>query len=111
MRTTLCLLTVTTLFLSSCASTHKKDPTPDFLTQNIDTTVSPATDFFAYANGSWIRRTPIPDDESAWTISQLVEQDIYIRLRKINEDAAATADTKGAITQQIGNFWYSGMDT
>ena len=85
MRSTLCLLTVTTLFLASCGSTYRKDPEPDFLMQNIDTSVSPATDFFSYANGAWIKNTPIPSDESAWTISQLVEQDIYLRLKKINE--------------------------
>ncbi len=111
MRSTLCLLTVSTLFLASCGAAYRKDPEKDFLTRNIDTSVSPATDFFSYANGTWIKNTPIPSDESAWTISQLVEQDIYLRLRKINEEAAATTTAPGTIIQQIGDLWYSGMDS
>ena len=35
---------------------------PDFLTANIDSSVSPRDNFFLFANGGWIRRTPIPDD-------------------------------------------------
>ena len=111
MRNTFGLLAVTTFLLSACGSTHRKDPAPDFLAQNIDTAISPASDFFSYANGAWIKNTPIPSDESAWTISQLVEQDIYLRLRKINEEAAAAAAPQGSITQKIGDLWHSGMDS
>jgi putative endopeptidase len=40
----------------------------------------------------------------------MVQEEIYIRLRKINEDAAAEKSTTG-VSQKIGDFWYSGMDT
>jgi putative endopeptidase len=44
---------------------------PDFLAANIDKTMSPATDFFLYANGGWIKRTPIPASESGWGIGNM----------------------------------------
>jgi len=83
----------------------------DFLARNLDAWTSPAADFFSYANGGWIRRTPVPAAESSWGIGQLVQEDIYFRLRKISEDAAATKAPAGAVTQQIGDLWYSGMDS
>lgn len=83
---------------------------PDFLAKNIDTTVNPGNDFFLYAEGNWLKNTTIPQEESSWGIANLVQEEIYSRLRKINEDAVNKNSSKG-IEQQIGDFWYSGMDT
>ena len=40
----------------------------------------------------------------------MAQEEIYTRLRKINEDAADKKANSG-IEQKIGDFWYSGMDT
>ncbi|MEJ7684906.1 MAG: M13 family metallopeptidase [Segetibacter sp.] len=94
----------------ACTNTEKKNLPPDFLAKNIDTTVNPANDFFDYAVGNWAKNTPIPAEESAWGIGNIVQEEIYTRLRKINEKAADEKSIKG-IEQKIGDFWYSGMDT
>ena len=91
--------------------TSTKAAKPDFLIANIDTTVSPAEDFFAFANGGWIKRTPIPDAESGWGLGNLVQEEIYGRLKKVNDDASRQQAAAGTITQKIGDFWYSGMDS
>jgi putative endopeptidase len=95
------------------ASCQHPTPTvkPDFLTANIDTTVSPRDNFFLFANGGWIKRTPIPDEESGWGLGNLVQEEIYTRLKKVNDDATAQQAAKGTIAQKIGDFWYSGMDS
>ena len=49
-----CLLATIALFGAACR-TNDKQPPPDFLAQNLDTTVSPATDFFQYANGAYMK--------------------------------------------------------
>ena len=33
---------------------------------NIDQTVNPADDFYAWANGAWLKKTPIPASETRW---------------------------------------------
>jgi len=104
------LLFFSTLALASCQS-GVRDAQPDLLAQNLDTAVNPANDFFQYANGGWIRKNPIPPEESRWGISQLVQQDIYQSLRKISEQAASERAPSGSVAQQIGDFWTSGMDT
>src|ERR1700761_402854 len=99
------------LFLLAACRHPDTTPKPDFLAANIDTAVSPREDFFAFANGGWIKRTPIPDEESGWGLGNLVQEEIYNRLKKVNEDALQASATAGTITQKIGDFWYSGMDS
>src|SRR5882724_6240484 len=112
MKNTLTLLSAIML-LAACQD-QQNAPAPaklDFLAADIDTTVSPGQDFFAYANGGWSKRTTIPPEESAWGIGYMVQEDIYSRLRTINEKAQAENAAKGTISQKIGDFWSSGMDS
>ena len=102
------LLILLSSLIFSCKNETKNEE--DFLAKNIDTTVSPSDDFFEYAIGRWKKNTPIPDAESGWGIGNMVNEEIYTRLRKINEDAEAKKSTTG-VEQQIGDFWHSGMDT
>jgi putative endopeptidase len=83
----------------------------DFLTDNMDTTVKPGDDFFMYANGGWIKHHPIPSDESSWGIGNLVREEIYTRLRTINEKALGEKASTGSITQKISDFWQTAMDS
>ena len=39
---------------------------PGIILENMDTLVSPKTDFYNYVNGSWMSKTEIPDDRSTW---------------------------------------------
>jgi putative endopeptidase len=95
----------------SCNESASTKPDNDFLAADIDTSVSPAQDFFAYANGGWIKKTPIPADESAWGVGNLVNEDIYDRLKKINQKAVEENAAHGTISQKVSDFWQSGMDT
>ncbi len=84
---------------------------PDFLAANIDKATPPGKDFFQYANGGWIKKTPIPASESGWGIGNLVQEEIYQRIVDINKKAAAGTHAPGSTSQKIGDFWYAAMDT
>ena len=83
----------------------------DVVASNIDTSVSPADDFFQFANGGWIKANPIPASESNWGIGKVLQEDIYNKMRKVAEDAAKTPAQLGTNEQKIGDFWATGMDT
>ncbi len=82
----------------------------DILAANIDSSVDPGTDFFTYANGLWLKRHPIPPSESTWGVGKLVNEELYGKLRKINEDAAQAHSPAGSDQQKIGDFWRTAMD-
>jgi putative endopeptidase len=96
--------------LSSCHQKPEATNTVDILVANMDTSVSPRDDFFHYANGGWLKNNPIPNDETKWGIGNKVKEELYSRLRNINELALKKEGAKG-VDQQIGDFWYSGLDT
>jgi len=96
------------LLLGACKESSVKK---DILVVNADTTVNPADDFFAFANGGWIKQNPIPNEESSWSIGNLVINENLNRLKIINEKAAATAAAAGTAEQKIGDFWKTAMDT
>ncbi|MBC7422983.1 MAG: M13 family peptidase, partial [Ferruginibacter sp.] len=95
----------------ACKTQSAKNVQLDILTSNIDSSIKPGDDFFMYANGGWIKHTPIPGAESGWGNGNLVMEENYTRLKKINEDAIAAKGANGTVTQKIGDFWQSAMDT
>src|ERR1022692_4667894 len=82
----------------------------DFLRSYMDLSADPGVDFFEYANGGWLKKHPIPPSESGWGIGNAVNEDLYIRLRKIDEDAAKKSAEPGSDDQKVGDFWATAMD-
>jgi putative endopeptidase len=86
--------------------------TKDVLADNLDLKTSPGTDFFQYAVGGWIKKTPIPASESGWGIGNMVQEEIYNRILTISKKAAMEKNAaNGTAAQKIGDFWRTAMDT
>ncbi len=83
----------------------------DVLEKNLDKSTLPSIDFFQYAVGGWIKKTPIPASESGWGIGSMVQEEIYSRILAINKKAATEKAAKGTASQKIGDFWRAAMDT
>src|SRR5438874_1138755 len=58
-----------------------------------------------------LKRHPIPASEAAWGIGNEVREQLYVNLRQINEQSAATKAAQGSDAQKIGDFWATAMDT
>lgn len=109
MKKILLALTTFTCFISCNNKTATTKP--DILAANLDNTVKPGEDFFDYANGGWIKKNPIPGEQSSWGIGNLVVEENLKRLREISEKAAASGAAKGSNDQKIGDFWSLAMDS
>jgi putative endopeptidase len=83
----------------------------DFLTQAIDSSVSPGSDFFKFATGTWMKNNPIPATERGWGIGNLVQEETYQRIKGILVEAENANAPEGSNEQKIGDFYYSGMDS
>src|SRR6266536_3250605 len=95
----------------SPADTTSEPASEDFLAANMNRSVDPGVDFFEYANGAWLRRNPIPASESSWGIGNVVREQLYLNLRRINQQAASGTNPVGSDQQKIGDFWTTAIDT
>src|SRR5947199_7214974 len=87
-----------------------KNPPPPFDTANMDISVKPGDDFFLYANGGWIKRTPIPPEYSRWgSFNQLIEKN-NDALHDVVERAAKEMTATDPDAKKVGDYYASGMD-
>ncbi len=78
--------------------------------KNFDLSVKPQDDFYRYANGTWLKNTAIPADQSRWgAFNQLIE-DNQKSLQTICERVAKSDAPAGSIERRVGDFYASGMD-
>jgi putative endopeptidase len=77
---------------------------------SMDTSVDPCTDFFAYSCGRWIKKNPIPPDQTSWSVYAKLEDDNKSILREILESSASPAGRRDDVTQKIGDYYAACMD-
>jgi putative endopeptidase len=78
----------------------------------VDPHTRPGDDFFQYANGAWLARTPIPPDKPYMTEAQAIRDRVQLQLRQIIEAAAAHAGPEPTdLAGKVGAFYRSFMNT
>ncbi len=77
-------------------------------TEDMDTSVKPGDDFFAYAEGTWLKTHAIPADKTGAGYNYELPDEIELQVRKMVEDAAANPD--GPTQQKIGDAYAAWMD-
>jgi putative endopeptidase len=76
----------------------------------IDHTVAPGDDFFAYANGAWIKTAVIPPDRAAEGPGAILIDKTRERVRGLIEDAAKAKPAAGSDAQKVGDYYASYLD-
>ncbi|HTD73618.1 MAG TPA: M13 family metallopeptidase, partial [Steroidobacteraceae bacterium] len=76
----------------------------------MDTSVAPGDDFFAYANGAWIKTTEIPADRAGYGNSAILSDLTTQRVNELLKAAAAQPGRAGTEAQQISDYYSSYMD-
>jgi putative endopeptidase len=110
----LALLSVLFLSLFACKEdTSTKISGIDI--EKMDTSISPKNDFFKYVNGTWLKNTKIPDDETSWgsfnELREKTDNDMLAILSDAieKEKAAPLKDAKkelNATSQQKAVYLY-----
>jgi len=76
----------------------------------MDRSVAPGDDFFAYANGAWVKRTEIPADRGSYGIGREVADLTDRRTAALIKAAAAAKAPAGSDLRKIGDCYTSFMD-
>lgn len=78
--------------------------------ENFDSNAAACDDFFAYSNGGWLRKNPIPADQTSWGTWGLLQERNTLQLRDIAEAAQAAKAEKGTDQQLVADFYASALD-
>jgi len=77
--------------------------------KGIDRSVDPGDDFFAYANGTWMRRTEIPPDRSSYGVFSILDEQVEERTADLIREArrSKSLDSESA---KVGACYDAYMD-
>jgi predicted metalloendopeptidase len=77
----------------------------------MDSSAAACTNFYQYANGSWLKANPIPAAYPAWGVGNILNEKNISTLREILEAAAKNAGArKGSNEQKVGDYYAACMD-
>jgi len=103
------LLFLSGIFSTSICQAAGKD---EINKSDMDTTVSPAVDFFEYADGNWLKNTEIPAAYSGWGSFYILGDENLHKLKDILSTVEKETNVKkGSSEQLVGDFYYTGMDS
>ena len=77
----------------------------------MDLSVKPGDNFFYYANGTWIKNTPIPPDRSSYGSGSILDELTNRRVSDLIQAAAGANAPAGSNLRKIGDYYASFMDT
>jgi len=85
---------------------------PRFSTNHMDRLVSPRTNFFLHANGTWVKNNPVPADKSRWASFDELADRNWKLIRTLLESAANRPDPDpNSPRRRVGDFFASAIDT
>lgn len=87
---------------------------------NMDLTVKPGDNFYQYANGAWLKKTPIPASKTRWGSFDALAEESSQALKRLLEEASSypkskmEGDKKGGTAElfkRVGDYYASAMDS
>jgi endothelin-converting enzyme/putative endopeptidase len=87
------------------------EPPPATDASRVEPTVRPGDDFYAYANGDWLKATALPAGQSAYGSGAMLRALNARRVAEIVHAAARPTPQRPRLQQQIGDYYASLLDT
>lgn len=97
------------LLLLGCDTprTDKPQIESGILSDNMDTLVNPADNFYAYVNGNWIATNEIPADKSSYGVFSILYDKSIEDIKRIIEEVSTGSYEKNSDEQRIGDLYKS----
>ena len=78
---------------------------------NLDTSVSPAEDFYGFATGGWQKKNPLKPEYSRYGVMDLISENNQKRLNDLFKSLGQTSAMPGSVEQKISDLYKMGLDS
>lgn len=97
--------------LTTTAAVAQTDLQSGIDTSNFSDSVAPGTDFYEYINEGWLKKHPLPGDESNYGVFTMLNDQTQEAVREMILQAAEAEDRpEGSDAQKVGDFYTSYID-
>ncbi|MFA7358726.1 MAG: M13 family metallopeptidase, partial [Bacteroidales bacterium] len=103
-------LIITGLCMSSCID-KKTSGVPGIDLTDLDTTMSPAQDFYQYACGGWIEKNPLPAEYARYGSFDQLAENTQKQLRELVLELEGSTHPEGSVAQKMALLYHTAMDS
>ncbi len=101
------------MLVSACGQEQASEPATPLKSgvdlTGMDLSVRPQDDYYAYANGTWLKQTEIPADQFGWGSYITLRDDSLADIKAIVDEVAADVNDSETAAK-IGNYYNAYMD-
>ena len=95
----------------ACNGGQTRVSVPAIDLSNLDTTVAPGQDFYAYATRGWQRNHPLKPEFSRYGSFDVLRENNEIRLNELFQGLAGLKTRKGSVEQKIADLYTMALDS
>ncbi len=111
MKSRFMMATMITLTAISAASCCNQGKVPAIDTANLDTSVAPGNDFYAYATGGWQKNNPLKPEYSRYGSFDILAENNEIRLNDLFKGLASAKTEEWSTERKIADLYNMGLDS
>ena len=105
----LSLLMLSVMAVAGCVPTKSSVPAIDL--SNLDTSVSPAEDFYRYATGGWRAKNPLKPEYARFGSFDVLNENNEERLNSLFSDMTGMKTVPGTVEQKISDLYKMALDS
>ena len=99
------------LAVCSCGGRQTAETVPAINPENLDTSVAPGQDFYAYATGGWQKNNPLKPEFSRYGAFDVLAENNQIRLNDLFKGLADMQTREGSVERKIADLYTMGLDS
>ncbi|MBR3287589.1 MAG: M13 family metallopeptidase [Bacteroidales bacterium] len=105
------MMICTAALTAGCGERPQGTAVPAIDMTNLDTTVRPGDDFYAYATGGWQRLHPLKPEYARYGTFDILAENNEIRLNELFQSLPDLQPEQGSTDQKIADLYALGMDS